>query len=115
MNTPSEQENQNFVQWFLKHRHTNDSLDSYHDEAILVNKPGSFVLGKHQIGETLNNDGRHSHVCGDNVVIENGDVALVLSKLYPNQNGKNSANFTEAKRAIHVFKKDSERQLAMCR
>ena len=108
MNSLPQNQRQDFVQWFLKHRHNNDSLDSYHDQAIYVQKPGNLILGKQDISEALQNALEHSHTCGDNIIIENGDVALVLSKLYPNTSGSPTGGFVEAKRAIHVFKKSDE-------
>ena len=43
---------------------------------------------------------------GDDVVIEAGDVALVMSKIYLNYGQVKQPKFAEANRAIYVFKRN---------
>lgn len=85
----------------------------YRDDAVLIEKP--MMTSRTELLKAL--DGFKSkympaHVVsqGDDVVVEAGDTALVISKLYVS--AKQSADTTEGhvKKAIYVFRKNTDGQ-----
>lgn len=91
-----------------------DTLAScYTEDAILVVKPGKLVQGReaikvvHQkISEYFNDSLNVSQ--GDMVIIEAGDIALVLSKAYIESPGKLDSEFSSERDAIYVYKKSAD-------
>jgi len=82
----------------------------YTEEAILVVKPGNLVQGREaikvahkKISDYFNNSLNVSQ--GDMVIIEAGDIALVLSKTYIESPEKLDSEFATQRDAIYVYKK----------
>lgn len=86
-------------------------LDCYDENATLVIKPGVIISGKDRLFKAFKDVhtrlGESSTLNrGDNVLIESGDTALLISKTYLTPAAA-SSEFTDAQRSIHVFKKDN--------
>lgn len=84
----------------------------YTEEAVLVVKPGTLVQGReaiklaHQkISDYFNDSLDVSQ--GDMVIIEAGDIALVLSKTYIDSE-KADSEFSSERDAIYVYKKSAD-------
>ena len=87
----------------------------YDETATVVSKPIHKRSGKSDVVEALAQfkqdivpDALVSN--GDDVVIEAGDVALVMSKIYLNYGQPKQPQFAEANRAIYVFKRNEKGQ-----
>ncbi|PSF29353.1 DUF4440 domain-containing protein [Aphanothece hegewaldii CCALA 016] len=87
----------------------------YTEEAVLVVKPGMLVQGReairvaHQrISDYFNDSLKVSQ--GDMVIIEAGDIALVLSKTYIVSPEKIDSEFSTEREAIYVYKKTADGQ-----
>lgn len=87
----------------------------YTEEAVLVVKPEMLVQGReaikvaHQrISNYFNNSLKVSQ--GDMVIIEAGDIALVLSKTYIVSPEKVDSEFSTQREAIYVYKKTADGQ-----
>ncbi|PPD50945.1 MAG: DUF4440 domain-containing protein [Methylobacter sp.] len=85
----------------------------YTEEAVLVVKPGMLVQGRdkikaaHQkISDYFNGSLNVSQ--GDMVIIEAGDIALVLSNTFVESPDKLDSEFSTERDAIYVYKKTSD-------
>ncbi|GAB4214548.1 MAG: nuclear transport factor 2 family protein [Synechococcales cyanobacterium] len=85
----------------------------YTDNAVLVVKPGTLAQGReaikvaHQrISNYFNDSLKVSQ--GGMVIIEAGDIALVLSKTYVESPEKVDSEFPGERDAIYVYKKSSD-------
>jgi uncharacterized protein (TIGR02246 family) len=85
----------------------------YTEEAVLVVKPDKLVQGREAIKEA------HQKISdyfkdslnvsqGDMVIIEAGDIALVLSKTYIESPKKLDSEFSSEREAIYVYKKSGD-------
>ncbi len=85
----------------------------YTEEAVLVVKPGTLVQGREAIKATYQrisdyfNDSL-SVSQGNMVIIEAGDIALVLSKTYIESPEKLDSEFSTEREAIYVYKKTTD-------
>lgn len=82
----------------------------YTEDAVLVVKPGTLVQGREaikialqKISDYFNDSLKVSQ--GDMVIIEAGDIALVLSKTYIESPDKLDSEFSTERKAIYVYKK----------
>ncbi len=87
----------------------------YTEEAVLVVKPGTLAQGREAIKaahQKISDYFKNSlHVSqGDMVIIEAGDIALVLSKTYIDSPGKRDSEFSSERDAIYVYKKSADNQ-----
>lgn len=87
----------------------------YDEKATVVSKPGNRLSGRQNVAEALAefrgdiaSDMMVSN--GDDVIIEAGDIALVISKIYLNYSDSKTPQFAEANRAIYVFRRDEQGQ-----
>lgn len=87
----------------------------YIEDAVLVVKPGTLVQGRESIKEAhlkisdyFNNSLKVSQ--GDMVIIEAGDLALVLSKTYVESPKKLDSEFFIEREAIYVYQKTADGQ-----
>jgi len=87
--------------------------DCYTETAVLVVKPGTLVQGRdaikaaHQrISDYFNDSLKVSQ--GDMVIIEAGDVALVLSKTFIESPEKLDSEFSTERKAIYVYTKTDD-------
>lgn len=88
-------------------------VQCYASDATLVVAPGTLAKGKEEISqaylriaEYFNNS---LHVTQeDMVVIEAGDIALVLAKTHIESPNKKDSEFSSDREAIYVYKKDSK-------
>lgn len=85
----------------------------YTEEAVLVVKPGKLVQGReaikkaHQkISDYFNHSLKVSQ--GDMVIIEAGNIALVLSKTYIESPQKLDSEFSPERDAIYVYEKTAD-------
>ncbi|GAB4148747.1 MAG: nuclear transport factor 2 family protein [Cyanobacteria bacterium J069] len=85
----------------------------YTEEAVLVVKPGKLVQGReaikaaHQkISDYFN--GSLNVTQGNMVVIEAGDIALVLSKTYIESPEKTDSEFSSERDAIYIYQKSAD-------
>ncbi|MBD2679185.1 MULTISPECIES: SgcJ/EcaC family oxidoreductase [Nostoc] len=85
----------------------------YTEDAVLVVKPGTLVQGREaikialqKISDYFNNSLKVSQ--GDMVIIETGDIALVLSKTYIESPDKPDSEFSTERKAIYVYKKTTD-------
>jgi uncharacterized protein (TIGR02246 family) len=85
----------------------------YTEEAVLVVKPGTLVQGREYIKEAhkkisdyFNDSLKVSQ--GDMVIIEAGDIALVLSKTYVESPKKLDSEFSTERNAIYVYQKTAD-------
>jgi uncharacterized protein (TIGR02246 family) len=85
----------------------------YTEEAVLVVKPGTLVQGRESIKEAhkkisdyFNDSLKVSQ--GDMVIIEAGDIALVLSKTYVESPKKLDSEFSTERNAIYVYQKTAD-------
>lgn len=85
----------------------------YTEEAVLVVKPGTLVQGREaiklahkKISDYFNDSLNVSQ--GDMVIIEAGDIALVLSKTYIESPEKLDSEFSSERNAIYVYKKSAD-------
>lgn len=93
-----------------------DTLAScYTEEAVLVVKPGTLVQGRqaikaaHQkIADYFKDSLNVSQ--GEMVIIEAGDIALVLSKTYIDSPEKADSEFSRERDAIYIYKKSADGQ-----
>lgn len=87
----------------------------YTEDAVLVLKPGTLAQGReaiktaHQKISDYFKDSLHVSQ-GDMVIIEAGDIALVLSKTYIASPGKLDSEFSNERDAIYVYKKSADGQ-----
>jgi uncharacterized protein (TIGR02246 family) len=85
----------------------------YTEEAVLVVKPDKLVQGREAIKEAHQkisdyfNDSLNVSQ-GDIVIIEAGDIALVLSKTYIESPNKLDSEFSSEREAIYVYKKSDD-------
>lgn len=105
----------------LSHMHqafNTDAIEAinacYTDSAKVIAKPSDKAPNQnaHQALTEFRKKYAHNHLVtqGDEVVIEAGDVALVISKIYLSEK-QNKANLPcEAQNAIYVFKRDEHGQ-----
>lgn len=81
---------------------------SYDPLAAMVIKPGKVVKGHAAIREvmsdSLDNEQLQNLIKGDSVLIEAGDVALLMAKTY--SQSATGGKFESPKRSIYVFKKN---------
>ena len=88
-----------------------DTLAScYTEEAVLVVKPGMQVQGREAIKAAYKRiydyfNGSLNVSQGEMVIIEAGDIALVLSKTYVESPEKPDSEFSTERDAIYVYKK----------
>ncbi len=85
----------------------------YTEEAVLVVKPGMLVQGREAIKAAHKKISDYFHDSlhvsqGDMVVIEAGDVALVLSKTYIESPEKVDSEFSSERDAIYVYRKSAD-------
>lgn len=87
----------------------------YTEDAVLVVKPGTLVQGRqgikaaHQkIADYFKDSLNVSQ--GEMVIIEAGDIALVLSKTYIESPEKADSEFSSERDAIYVYKKSADGQ-----
>ncbi len=85
----------------------------YTDEAVLVVKPGTLVHGRESIKEAFKKIADYFNDSlkvsqGDMVIIEAGDIALVLSKTYVESPEKVDSAFAAERDAIYVYKKTAD-------
>ncbi|MBX9254071.1 SgcJ/EcaC family oxidoreductase [Desmonostoc muscorum CCALA 125] len=85
----------------------------YTEDAVLVVKPGTLVQGREaikialqKISDYFNNSLKVSQ--GDMVIIEAGDIALVLSKTYIESPDKPDSEFSTERKAIYVYKRTTD-------
>lgn len=85
----------------------------YTEDAVLVVKPGTMVQGReaikaaHQrISDYFNDSLNVSQ--GNMVIIEAGDIALVLSKTYIESPDKLDSEFSTERDAIYIYKKSAD-------
>ena len=85
----------------------------YTEEAVLVVKPGKLVQGREAIKEAhqkisdyFNDSLKVSQ--GDMVIIEAGNIALVLSKTYIESPEKLDSEFATERDAIYVYQKNTD-------
>ncbi|MBD2520673.1 SgcJ/EcaC family oxidoreductase [Nostoc sp. FACHB-973] len=85
----------------------------YTEDAVLVVKPGTLVQGREaikialqKISDYFNNSLKVSQ--GDMVIIETGDIALVLSKTYIESPDKPDSEFSTERKAIYVYKRTTD-------
>ena len=91
-----------------------DTLAScYSEDAILVVKPGTLVQGREAIKEAhkkisnyFNDSLKVSQ--GEMVIIEAGNIALILSKTYIESPQKLDSEFSTERDAIYVYKKTTD-------
>lgn len=84
------------------------------DSKIIIHS-GKTVSGKRDLlalYKSLDTQMGHSSVVrkGDQVIIEAGDVALVLTKTYASGISEKQGGFEEAIKTIQVFKKEADNQ-----
>jgi uncharacterized protein (TIGR02246 family) len=82
----------------------------YTEEAVLVVKPGMQVQGREAIKAAHKRitdyfNGSLNVSQGDMVIIDAGDIALVLSKTYVESPEKLNSEFPTERDAIYVYKK----------
>jgi uncharacterized protein (TIGR02246 family) len=84
--------------------------ECYTEDAVLVVKPGMLVQGRPAIKEAhkkisdyFNNSLNVSQ--GEMVIIEAGDIALVLSKTYIESPEKLDSEYSTERDAIYIYKK----------
>jgi uncharacterized protein (TIGR02246 family) len=82
----------------------------YTKEAVLVIKPGMLAQGRDDIKVAHKRisdyfNGSLSVSQGEMVIIEAGDIALVLSKTYVDSPEKLDSEFSTERNAIYVYKK----------
>ncbi|WP_019507206.1 SgcJ/EcaC family oxidoreductase [Pleurocapsa sp. PCC 7319] len=85
----------------------------YSEDAVLVVKPGTLVQGREAIKEAhkkisdyFNDSLKVSQ--SDMVIIEAGNIALVLSKTYIESPKKLDSEFSTERDAIYVYKKTTD-------
>jgi uncharacterized protein (TIGR02246 family) len=91
-----------------------DTVANYYtEEAVLVVKPGTLVQGRESIKEAhkkisayFNDSLKVSQ--GDMVIIEAGNIALVLSKTYVESPEKVDSEFFTERDAIYVYQKTAD-------
>ncbi|MEM8672844.1 MAG: SgcJ/EcaC family oxidoreductase [Cyanobacteria bacterium P01_G01_bin.67] len=85
----------------------------YTEEAVLVVKPGTLVQGREAIKEAHKKisdyfNGSLKVSQGDMVIIEAGDMALVLSQTNVESPEKLDSEFSTKRDAIYVYKKTTD-------
>lgn len=83
----------------------------YCDDAVLIDKP--LVAPRTDLLNALEGFKAKylpEHVVsqGDDIVVEAGDTALVISKLYVNEKHRAENTSTHVRKAIYVFRKNSD-------
>jgi len=85
----------------------------YTEKAVLVVKPGKLVQGReaikvaHRKISEYFNDSLHVSQ-GDMIILEAGDIALVLAKTYIKSPEKPDSEFCGERNAIYVYKKSAD-------
>lgn len=85
----------------------------YTDDAALVVRPGLVAHGRHEIrvahqriSEYFNGSLNVSQ--GDTVIIEAGDIALVLAKTFIESPKKPDSEYPKERQAIYVYSKEAD-------
>ena len=85
-------------------------MDFYSDDATLVVRPGLNATGKDQIRKAFIAIAEHFNhslkvTQGDMVIIESGDIALVIANAYLKADKKTDSPFSMERKATYVFRK----------
>ncbi len=94
----------------IKHEDFDTLMNYYTDDAVLVVKPGMIVRGKDEIQKAFIAIAKYFNnsvvpTQGEMIILEAGDIALVISQTLLAADKEDSAYSMERK-ATYVFKKD---------
>ncbi len=91
-----------------------DTLMNYYtDDAILVVKPEMIARGKEEIKKAFIAISKYFNnsivpTQGEMIILEAGDIALVLSQTLLEANNKKDSEYSMDRRATYVFRKDAQ-------
>ena len=97
----------------INERDFNTVANCYTEEAVLVIKPGMLAQGRDEIKAAHQKisdyfNGSLNVSQGNMVIIEAGDIALVLSKTFVESPDKLDSEFSTERDAIYIYKKTSD-------
>jgi len=88
-------------------------MNYYTDDAILVVKPEMIAHGKEEIKKAFIAIAKYFNnsivpTQGEMIILEAGDIALVLSQTLLEANNKKDSEYSMDRRATYVFRKDAQ-------
>lgn len=100
----------------IREERFDDLLEFYTDDAILVVKPGMEVQGKENIKKAFIKIAEYFKnsivpTQGKMIMIETGDIALVLSQTFLDATNKETSEYSMERRATYIFRKIDNRWL----
>lgn len=97
----------------IKNEDFDTLMDYYADDAILVVKPGKIVQGKEEIKKAMIAIAKYFNnsivpTQGEMIILEAGDVALVLSHTLLEAAKKQDSEYTMDRLATYVYRRNSQ-------
>ena len=96
----------------IKNEDFDTLMNYYSNDAILVVKPGTIAKGKDEIKKAFIAIAKYFNnsvvpTQGEMIILEAGDIALVLSQTLLEADKKNDSEYSMDRKATYVFKKNS--------